>query len=1141
VKESHCNAHFYTFARATAPSTIASTAVCAAATNFHRIRIVTDTGANGGDERRNAREYFLRLLDERDRELAALYAAGVHLFNIGRFGGRSRLLAHMVREVRRDLPSLFARTKKPKKLEYHNRLKNIAERWERDIRPQFGGLASAVPLPGDIADEIDLLLVDDAAVSVTLRQQFLEMCNEVNREVLRWHGNPHLAHRWMNGLAAAEELAHNGGGAEDEERAERLFTELDDLVLLIFRPASDRERMARESAESVTPSTVLAAVATLVTMPDHAVFYKNLRRADVLPTLRRAQVFRIAGGEAEPTYWPEADYLANVAAEQPVEVAEILASLRATNPGVVRQLLAVALNLPDARLAWVTERAQWLHESQSLTLYGGYIDVINRTVRAGKVCKAFDLAASLLRLRSEPDPLGIFVRERNRAAPLIGGNAFKDALSRLVSALGSLESLRIMALLADTLDAALVIEDMHEYDMSSSWLPDILNSDAGRYFVAGETAGALSDLAFNTAKDRVDDVLTFLDGRKPDRVYERIALAIIVRCDVAAKAAERLRDERLWLRRGPEHLALVEKFYPGLDAEARATVFKLARATLEPWFRSPLINVAKAGDYSDDDRIFANLGAAFGSAVDAVPEPHRSRLRQAVQATQPAATAAFPDEDVLAGMSPLEVVAELQQASATAFDDSWSVGQTVWRLVERDTDKWLAGGAIMALSDQYLGWALHGLRNQRNASKPLHDRAVLPVAEDAVRRATELAARDGDAELAGARALAQPAGLILADLARDATDAETLNRIVASAAVLGGMTPTRRADAQDSPSNASSAALGDPHALAVTVAGEALKAAVRQNLEKRAIFDLYDAHTHEASLAVRATLGGEFAFFAGWDQKRADEWALRIFLSGDELSDQAAWAGYVLHSQLTRVTYSLLRPAYIRRISDVRRDDSQASNVGEAVQSSDDRQVHEKTLAHAWILAWNGEEPVERDDSLIRLALDAASAELVEALLRTVARDLERPGPDPKVREAITSEAMRLWVLVRAGVDSGRHPASVVAAFALWARPTILPASWRLAEIESLLKIPDIDLAREWDLVQGLVALADDDMPRALRALRDLARRRDVSAMTAMSQYAGPLLRSARAAGSESGHLAVEINSILMNNFYRDLLNGTPD
>ncbi len=1100
---------------------------------------MTDSGANGGDERRGAREYFLRLLDERDRELAALFAAGVHLSNNGRFPGRSRLLAHVVREVRRNLPSLFARTKKPKRLEYHNRLKNIKERWERDVRPQFGGLASAVLLPGDIADEIDSLLIDDAAVPITLRQQFLEMCNEVNREVLRWHGNPHLAQRWMNGLEAADKLAHNAGDA-DEERAERLFTELDDLVLLIFRPASDRERMARESAESVTPNTVLAAVATLVTMPDHAVFYKNLRRADVLPALRGAQVFCIEGGEAEPTYWPEADYLANVASDQPIEVAEILASLRATNPGVVRQLLAVALNLPDACLAWVAERAQWLHQSQTVTLYTGYIDVITRMVRAGKLCTAFNLAASLLRLRSEARPLGISARERNRAAPLIGENAFNEALSRLVSALGSLESVRTMALLANTLDAALVIEDMREYDMSSSWLPNILDKDAGRYFVVGETAGALSDLALNTAKDRADDVLTFLDGRKPDRVYERIALAIIVRHHLTTEAAKRLRDERLWLRRGPEHLALVENFYPGLDAKTRATVFKLAHATLEPWFRSLFMNIAKASDYSEDDRIFANLGAAFGSAVDSVPEPHRSRLRQAIQATKPATAGDFPDEIVLAGMSPLEVVAELREARATALNDSWGLGQTVWRLVEQDPEKWLAGGAIMELPDAYFGWALHGLRNQRNALKPLYDRAVLSVVEDAVRRATALAAR-GDAELDEARALAQPAGLTLADLARDAADADTLNRIVASAATLGQMRQTFRVDAQDSPSNASSAALGDPHALAVIVAGEALKAAVRNNWEKRAIFDLYDAHTHEASLAVRAALGGEFAFFAGWDQQRADEWAQRIFLSGDELGNQAAWAGYVLHSQLTRVTYSLLRPAYIRRISDMRRDDSQASNVDHAVQSSDERRIHENTLAHAWMLAWNGDEPVERVDSLIRLALDVASAELVEALLRRVARDLERPGPNQKVRDAITSEAMRFWALVRAGVDSGRHPASVVAAFAFWTRSTILSASWRLDEIESLLKIPDIDLAREWDLVQGLVALADDDMPRALRALRDLARRRDVSAMTAMSQYAGPLLRSARAAGSESAHLAVEINSVLMNNFYRNLLNGTPD
>jgi hypothetical protein len=159
---------------------------------------VTDTVGPSG------RDYFLRLLAERDEQLADVYTAGVRLFNMGRFGGRSRLLAHAVREVKRDLPALFARTEKPDRLEHHARLVKIAERWEPEVRPQLGVHGPVVPVPSGIVTEsdsliveeatvsvpcgvaadIDLLIADDAAVSVTLRQQVLEMCNEVNREVL---------------------------------------------------------------------------------------------------------------------------------------------------------------------------------------------------------------------------------------------------------------------------------------------------------------------------------------------------------------------------------------------------------------------------------------------------------------------------------------------------------------------------------------------------------------------------------------------------------------------------------------------------------------------------------------------------------------------------------------------------------------------------------------------------------------------------------------------------------------------------------------------------------------------------------------------------------------------------------------------
>ncbi len=997
----------------------------------------------------------------------------------------------------------------------------------------------SVSVPRAIADDIESLIVANAMVPLNLRQQFLEMCDEVNPGV-RWSGNPHLAERWINGLERAEKLAHKGSGLADEEQAERLFAELERLVLVIFRPAPERERSARALAESATPDTVLDALATLVTISDHTTFYENLHRSDVLDRLASKGIFQIEEGEAEPPFWPEATYLAYVAAEEPAAVAKILASVRATVPAVVRQLLAAAMRLPDAHLARVAERARWLRRAQAVTLYAGYGNVMERLGQAGYLDVAFMLATSLLRLTSEPDPMSRLFqdRTRDRAVPIVGADAFEDALSRVVETLGLVDPMRTMVLFSDTLDRALVIEGMDEYDTSSVWMPDVLDRTVASYSVLGQAAGALADIAIAAAEQRSDEVLAFLAGRGAGGIYERIALAVIVRWGLTVEAAQSLLDEQLWLRRGPEHLALVETFYPKLSADQRDAIFAAARSAIEPWYRSWLVDPENPRA-DDEDRVLGNLANAFGRAIDAVPTPQLSRLRAAVDAIQPPTPVVPPDEKVLAEMSPPDIVAELRRWEASApGQEWWGLGQTVWRLVERETAQWLADGLISALSDRYLAWALHGLRNQRNASKPQHDAAVLAVVEDAVRRAEVLAARGGEADRSEARALAQPAGITLADLARDVTDAQTLDRILAAARILGGIAQTAIDERQGVPAQAISAVLGDPHALAVTIAGEALKAAARRGLPKTVTLDLYDAFTHDATLTVRAALGGEFTFFAGWDDQRAGAWAARIFLSGNERADEAAWAGYVLHSQLTRVTYLLLRSAYVRRLVEMGASEPPDSSALLAGQSGDSHQVDEATLTHVWILAWNQEESVETDGSLMQLVLDRARPELIGALLRIVARDLARPGTDPSVGKKIAAEAMRLWEFVRVGAHDGRYPASILASFGLWARSSILPAAWRLAQVEALLKVPDIGLARERDLVQGVVELADEDMPRALRVLRVLARRRNVPAMTAVSQYAGPLLRAAHNAGEESALLAIDINSIMRDCFYRDLLDG---
>jgi len=81
------------------------------------------------------RRELLEWLSDHVPSLAELYQGAVHLLNGAQpIPGRSRFIAHAVREIRNRLPSVVAGVKSGR-LDYKNPLDDIAKEWERNDLP----------------------------------------------------------------------------------------------------------------------------------------------------------------------------------------------------------------------------------------------------------------------------------------------------------------------------------------------------------------------------------------------------------------------------------------------------------------------------------------------------------------------------------------------------------------------------------------------------------------------------------------------------------------------------------------------------------------------------------------------------------------------------------------------------------------------------------------------------------------------------------------------------------------------------------------------------------------------------------------------------------------------------------------------
>jgi hypothetical protein len=312
-------------------------------------------------------------------------------------------------------------------------------------------------------------------------------------------------------------------------------------------------------------------------------------------------------------------------------------------------------------------------------------------------------------------------------------------------------------------------------------------------------------------------------------------------------------------------------------------------------------------------------------------------------------------------LTPELVVREFEKTAPSEQNPEggqYGMGGFLRVLLEQHGDDWLTQqNALQQIPLFYLGWAINGLQGYRRNLQQSDDERLLAATEGFLDRVEAALSRADSISLEVANHIAQQAGVLLSDIARNTQSAYFIARIVTGARRLAAIPSDDKRRHPVTPASAPNDALGNPKGLATQIVGDALIAANRINSDKAAIIKLYDELTQDDSLIVRAACGRLFSWFTTTRPEQAGDWAQLLFLSENEDANRAAWNGFVTSSDVYQSTYKLLREAYVRHINDLGAL-TEADATERAKRSSSERIPETRTLWHIWVLLANRIEKI---------------------------------------------------------------------------------------------------------------------------------------------------------------------------------------
>jgi hypothetical protein len=321
-----------------------------------------------------------------------------------------------------------------------------------------------------------------------------------------------------------------------------------------------------------TPEQIDRVIGKLARPGAHRYFFAKLQNPEWVEPLRAKGFFASPppvprdheNGVMRIPDWPEADYLARVAAEAPELVTDIVLQMpEITNERVHRSLTALALNLPPQLAAQLIDKiVTWKPIGRSMTLSMRLPHLVAHLAEGGRPREALRLAQELFAFESEAerDSGGLsFDKPFRGATPKAGMDLweYNEALKVCMPALARAHPLRAIYLLVDLLDAALRGSDLvrtgeREVDISSARTSDLEAPDGGH-------------------PTSFEDLLA--------RILSRVAIAVIQEGGASADKVVFALNKRNWLLYRAITLYVLADVSPLGAAEAKAKI--LDRALFE--------------------------------------------------------------------------------------------------------------------------------------------------------------------------------------------------------------------------------------------------------------------------------------------------------------------------------------------------------------------------------------------------------------------------------------------------------------------------------------------------------------------------------------------------------------------------------
>lgn len=350
-----------------------------------------------------------------------------------------------------------------------------------------------------------------------------------------------------------------------------------------------------------TREEVSRTLALLGSKARHRYFFSRLNNPEWVSWLEDAGLFRTApeplldeeGHIVSHPMWPEADYLARVAAEKPAEVFVIAERFHGSeNVSVHTSFTVAACSLPGELAAkWGMGEIRWIDRQERLlgTLYIKYADLIKYLAQEGEAAAALALAGAVLRLTGkeveEADFGSRIVHAGKGVWAKVSWWEYNWILQECVPPLAQASPRETLEFLSNLLFTAIrrsLGKDgkAQAQDYSTIWRPNIDSEDARhedvRSSLVGEIRYVLGAIV-EADPSRLEEVVGYLESLQPE-IFSRLALDALRRFNSSTPGllSQHLVNRELFHNENirAEYFGLLRDRFEELSAEEQALILE---------------------------------------------------------------------------------------------------------------------------------------------------------------------------------------------------------------------------------------------------------------------------------------------------------------------------------------------------------------------------------------------------------------------------------------------------------------------------------------------------------------------------------------------------------------------------------------